>query len=135
MAILTGEYKNNLDEKGRVSFPAKLRSSLGEATVMITRGVDKCLWVFPQDAWDAFLQKVMSQASLFQASLVRCCVAWLLPPRKLKLTSKAGFQFLKVCANTRAWKKSALFWGFPSIWKFGALTVMKIIYRRVKLIS
>ena len=78
MAIFTGEYKNNLDEKGRVSFPAKLRSSLGEATVMITRGVDKCLWVFPQDAWDAFLQKVMSQASLFQAesrSVLRRLVA------------------------------------------------------------
>ncbi|MEL3903705.1 MAG: division/cell wall cluster transcriptional repressor MraZ [Treponemataceae bacterium] len=78
MAILTGEYKNNLDEKGRVSFPAKLRTSLGGTAVTITRGVDKCLWVFPKDAWNVFLEKVMSQASLFQAqsrSVLRRLVA------------------------------------------------------------
>lgn len=67
MAILTGEYKNNLDEKGRVNFPAKLKNCLDGNTVTITRGVDKCLWVFPQSVWAQFSAKVMEQASLFQS--------------------------------------------------------------------
>lgn len=78
MANLTGEYKNNLDEKGRVSFPSRLRASLEENTLMITRGVDKCLWVFPMQTWNEFLEKVMDQASLFQAqsrSVLRRLVA------------------------------------------------------------
>lgn len=78
MAILTGEYKNNIDDKGRVSFPSKLRGSLEDNVVTITRGVDRCLWVFPQKIWDEFLAKVMERASLFQAesrSVLRRLVA------------------------------------------------------------
>ncbi|MEL3907516.1 MAG: division/cell wall cluster transcriptional repressor MraZ [Treponemataceae bacterium] len=75
---MTGEYKNNIDEKGRVSFPSKLRGSLEDNVVTITRGVDQCLWVFPQKVWDEFLAKVMERASLFQAesrSVLRRLVA------------------------------------------------------------
>lgn len=75
---MTGEYNNNIDEKGRISFPSKLRNNLQGNTVMITRGVDKCLWVFPMQTWNEFLTKVMDQASLFQAqsrSVLRRLVA------------------------------------------------------------
>lgn len=85
MAILTGEYKNNLDEKGRVSLPAKLRAGLGDTSITITRGVDACLWVFPQETWSAFLAQIMDQASLFQAqsrSVLRRLVA---PAQELEI--------------------------------------------------
>lgn len=78
MAILTGEYKNNLDEKGRVSLPIKLRTGLGDITMTITRGIDQCLWAFPQETWSLFLAKIMDNASLFQAqsrSVLRRLVA------------------------------------------------------------
>ncbi len=51
--MLTGQYAHNLDTKGRVNFPARLREELGERFV-ITRGLDNCLFVYSMEEW-AFL--------------------------------------------------------------------------------
>ncbi|HOA35158.1 MAG TPA: division/cell wall cluster transcriptional repressor MraZ [Bacillota bacterium] len=55
--MFTGEYQHTLDEKGRVIIPAKLREGLGE-TFMITRGLDRCLFIYHFDAWTKIEQKV-----------------------------------------------------------------------------
>lgn len=39
-----------MDDKGRVAIPARFRSELGERMV-VTRGLDKCLWVYPWETW------------------------------------------------------------------------------------
>lgn len=52
-----GEYQHSLDEKGRVIIPAKFRESLG-ATFVITRGLDNCLFVYPQNEWSQLEQKM-----------------------------------------------------------------------------
>jgi MraZ protein len=67
MTLLTGDYRNSMDEKGRVSFPSKLRSELTENTLILTQGLDRCLWLFPPDEWQVFSAKLMDSASLFQA--------------------------------------------------------------------
>lgn len=44
--MLTGEYRNTIDEKGRILIPSRLRLALGEnSTLVITRAVDPCLWI------------------------------------------------------------------------------------------
>ena len=48
MNLLTGEFRNTLDEKGRLSLPARMRSELPGINLVLTQGVDKCLWLFPQ---------------------------------------------------------------------------------------
>ncbi|MFI3258025.1 MAG: division/cell wall cluster transcriptional repressor MraZ [Spirochaetales bacterium] len=63
--LLTGEYRNTLDEKGRISFPSKLRSMLDFPSVMITQGLDGCLWLYTHDEWKNFSAKLMEQASPF----------------------------------------------------------------------
>jgi len=45
-----GEYSHNLDAKGRIIVPAKFRESLGE-TFVLTRGLDRCLFVYPEAEW------------------------------------------------------------------------------------
>ena len=65
MNLLTGEYGNTLDEKGRISFPAKLRSEINQNVLVITRGLDCCLWIFTPDEWTQLKNKLMSSASLF----------------------------------------------------------------------
>jgi MraZ protein len=55
--LLTGEYQNKMDSKKRISIPAKLREILGK-TVVITRGLDQCLFVYPTDTWNEFAEKV-----------------------------------------------------------------------------
>lgn len=67
MSLLSGEFRNSVDEKGRLSLPAKLRGELAGSSFVLTQGVDKCLWLFPPEQWDAFSKKLMESTSLFQA--------------------------------------------------------------------
>lgn len=48
--MFIGEYLHTLDPKNRISLPAKFRKDLGRA-VVLTRGLDRCLFVYPQKAW------------------------------------------------------------------------------------
>ena len=50
---LTGEYEHKLDAKGRLIMPLKLREELGR-TFMVTKGLDDCLFVYPNDEWERF---------------------------------------------------------------------------------
>lgn len=54
---LTGEYEHKLDTKGRLMMPAKLREELG-CTFMITKGLDNCLYIYPNEEWQAFAEKL-----------------------------------------------------------------------------
>lgn len=48
--LLTGEYTNKVDDKGRVLIPAKLRSLLLSNSVVATKGLDgACIALFPPD--------------------------------------------------------------------------------------
>ncbi|MDA8425610.1 MAG: division/cell wall cluster transcriptional repressor MraZ [Treponema sp.] len=67
MNLLTGEFRNTLDEKGRLSLPAKLRGELAGNSFVLTQGVDQCLWLFPPEQWDSLSRKLMEQTSLFAA--------------------------------------------------------------------
>lgn len=58
--MLTGEYFHNIDDKGRMIFPSKLRDDLGEQ-FYITRWLDDCLVVFSQEEWDNICQKLKEQ--------------------------------------------------------------------------
>ncbi|HPU00841.1 MAG: division/cell wall cluster transcriptional repressor MraZ [Firmicutes bacterium] len=55
--MFTGEFQHTLDEKGRVIIPAKLREGLGDV-IMITRGLDRCLFIYPLEAWKKIEQKL-----------------------------------------------------------------------------
>ena len=54
---MTGQYAHNIDAKGRLFIPAKLREELGE-TFHVTIGPDHCLTIYPNDTWDDFRAKV-----------------------------------------------------------------------------
>lgn len=55
--MLIGEYHYNLDNKGRLAIPAKLRNELG-GSVIVTRGLDMCLFIYPKKEWDLLLQRL-----------------------------------------------------------------------------
>ncbi len=61
--MFLGQYEHSLDEKGRVTVPARFRHLL-ERGVVITRGPDHCLWVFEGDKWEQIAAKLDSALSL-----------------------------------------------------------------------
>jgi MraZ protein len=63
--MLIGEYRHKIDEKRRIALPAKFRRALG-TTLIITRGLDSCLFVFSTTQWQTIVEK-MSQLSMGQA--------------------------------------------------------------------
>lgn len=54
---LKGEYNHSVDAKGRMIVPSKLREQLGMSFV-VTRGVDGCLFAYPNDEWEIFEGKL-----------------------------------------------------------------------------
>ncbi len=54
---MTGEYEHKLDTKGRLIMPAKIREELG-VTFVITKGLDDCLYVYPNEEWETFASKL-----------------------------------------------------------------------------
>lgn len=55
--MLIGEYLHTLDNKKRISLPAKFRKEVGKK-VVITRGLDSCLFMFPEKTWNAIAKKL-----------------------------------------------------------------------------
>ena len=58
-AMFMGEYRHNLDQKGRIIIPAKFRELLGD-TFVITRGLDQCLFGYPMEEWKIIEEKIKS---------------------------------------------------------------------------
>ncbi len=67
MDLLTGEFTNTLDDKGRISLPSRLRAGLLGNILILTQGIDQCLWLFPPEQWKGLSQKLMESTSPFQA--------------------------------------------------------------------
>lgn len=55
--MLIGEYLHTLDSKKRLSLPAKFRKEFGRK-VVITRGLDACLFMFPTSEWSGIAKKL-----------------------------------------------------------------------------
>ncbi|MCC5889086.1 MAG: division/cell wall cluster transcriptional repressor MraZ [Alkalibacterium sp.] len=55
--MLLGEYKHNIDAKGRLIIPSKFRDDLGEHFI-VTRGLDGCLFGYPMEEWHTLEAKL-----------------------------------------------------------------------------
>ena len=51
IAVLIGEHRCALDDKGRLNFPAKFREEMGD-NFIVTRWLDDCLVAFPNGEWE-----------------------------------------------------------------------------------
>jgi MraZ protein len=59
----TGEFHISLDEKGRLLIPARIRNEVRGNAIVVTRGIDRCLWLFSPEQWREFSAKLMSASS------------------------------------------------------------------------
>ncbi len=63
--MFIGEYIHTIDQKKRLSIPAKFRKTFGKKAV-ITKGLDNCLFVYPFSEWEKLAHK-LSQLPLARA--------------------------------------------------------------------
>ncbi len=64
--MFIGEYQHAMDEKGRMAIPAKFRKLL-EGGVVVTRGLDQSLYLYPMREWEKLAEK-LAQLPINQAN-------------------------------------------------------------------
>jgi len=56
--MFLGQYLYTIDERGRLTIPVRYREALSAHRVVVTRGLDCCLTLYPWEVWDEIAQKV-----------------------------------------------------------------------------
>ncbi len=57
--MFIGEYTHSIDAKKRLALPSKVRGELGDR-IVVTRGLDQCLFVYPMKTWEGIAEKLGS---------------------------------------------------------------------------
>ena len=65
--MLLGEHEHSLDDKNRLTLPAKLRGDFEEG-VVVTRGLDGCLHAYPRAAWAQLAERIQGLDPLAEDS-------------------------------------------------------------------
>jgi MraZ protein len=61
--MLLGEHAHTLDEKNRLTLPARLRNVFGDG-IVVTRGMDGCLFAYTRTDWDRLVETRLSGLDL-----------------------------------------------------------------------
>jgi MraZ protein len=67
--MLLGEHEHSLDDKNRLTLPAKLRSAFSEG-VILTAGLDGCLYAYPRGEWEVLAERIRNLDPLAEGSRV-----------------------------------------------------------------
>jgi transcriptional regulator MraZ len=62
--MLLGEHEHTIDDKNRLTLPARFREELG-AGVVVTRGLDECLNVFARNEWERVVSRQLDALDPF----------------------------------------------------------------------
>ncbi|MBR1659378.1 MAG: division/cell wall cluster transcriptional repressor MraZ [Oscillospiraceae bacterium] len=65
---MTGEFQHNLDAKGRLFIPARLREELGDV-FYVTLSMDRCLSAYSAASWRIFSDKVNAMSYVKQRKM------------------------------------------------------------------
>ncbi len=57
--MLGGEFTVTIDDKGRLLIPARLKDAVPEDLLIITRGVERCLWLLIEQTWQELSERIM----------------------------------------------------------------------------
>jgi MraZ protein len=55
--MLLGEHEHSLDDKNRLTLPARLRAAF-EDGVVVSRGLDGCLYAYPRGEWQRLADRI-----------------------------------------------------------------------------
>ena len=61
--MLRGEYEHTLDDKNRLTLPARFRQAFADG-IVVTRGMDGCLFAYTRMDWDRLVETRLSGLDL-----------------------------------------------------------------------
>jgi MraZ protein len=83
------EYLSTLDDKGRISLPARIRSGLKANSLILTKGNENSVWLFTPQEWEVFSEKLMAAPSLTMKESIIIQHRFIVPMVELEI-DKAG---------------------------------------------
>ncbi|MEN3341615.1 MAG: transcriptional regulator MraZ [Actinomycetota bacterium] len=61
--MLLGEHEHSLDDKNRLTLPARFRQAFGDG-IVVTRGMDGCLFAFTLPEWERLVERRLATLDL-----------------------------------------------------------------------
>ena len=61
--MLLGTHEHTIDDKNRLTLPAKFRQAFADG-VILTRGIERCLYAYPRSEWEANVQSRLGKLDL-----------------------------------------------------------------------
>ena len=62
--MLLGEYEHAVDDKNRLTIPAKFRQAFADG-VFVAKGLDPCLLVYTRAGWNSFVEDRLAELDAF----------------------------------------------------------------------
>ena len=88
--MLTGEFYNTIDDKGRILIPARLRSAFVGDSLYVTRGLENCLWLMLPTDFEKLLNTIISNTQSMFDSKLRLLQRGMIAPAQLCEFDKVG---------------------------------------------
>jgi MraZ protein len=81
MSSFKGRHTYAVDDKGRIAIPLKLRKNIAPKSkkrFVVTRGLERCLYLYPQDEWDKLesFSRSLSFRDAADRDFVRALFQW-----------------------------------------------------------
>ena len=84
-----GQFNVTIDDKGRMSLPAKIRGKIQGDTLILTKGAEKCLWLYLPEEWDRVSEQLIGGSSVFTLNTQDVLRRFIAPAEEVTL-DKAG---------------------------------------------
>ena len=60
-----GEFNVTLDDASRIALPRRIREALETDKIVITKGIDKCLWLYTTNEWKKLEDQIVDGTNIF----------------------------------------------------------------------
>ena len=113
----SGEYFNTLDEKGRIAFPAKLRSILSGDVIWITKGMgkDKSLLIYSPENWEKTVLELKDKLSIYNEKTRWMYRRFISPAREIVIDKNGRIAIPQSLRDYAELKKECVFLGMNTV--------------------
>jgi MraZ protein len=88
--MLTGEFFNTIDDKGRILIPSRIRSALDGETLYVTKGLETCLWIMLPTDFEKLTNTIVNGPGAMFDRKLRILQRGMLAPAQLCEIDKVG---------------------------------------------